>query len=110
MNQLQSSAVDTSTLHKMLLAVSFHCEYRNRLNIVTFNMRIYIYILKTFIRIKEYRDYRKTRKITHDYSNNINYIGTNMRNKILHPGIFSTILHKFMRIKKPVLSIYENIT
>ena len=93
MNQLQSSAVDTSKLHKMLLAVSFHCVYRNSLNRVICNMRIYI--LSNFIRIKEYREYRKTRKITHDYNNNINSIDTNTGNKILHPRIFSSWLIKY---------------
>ena len=29
MNQLQSKAADTSTLCKILLAVSFHCVYSN---------------------------------------------------------------------------------
>ena len=41
MNQLQSIAADTLTLYKMLVAVSFHCVYRNTLNAVILNMRIY---------------------------------------------------------------------
>ena len=54
-----------------------------------------IYILNSFIHIKEYCDYRKTRKITHDYSNNIESIDTNTGNKILHPRIFSSWLIKY---------------
>ena len=45
--------------------------------------------------INEYRDYRKTRRMTHDYSNNIIFIGTNTRNKILHPRILFSWLIKY---------------
>ena len=55
----------------MLLAVFFHCAYKNSLNVVLLNIRIYL--SNSFIHIKEYRDYRKTRKITYDQGNNINY-------------------------------------
>ena len=76
-----------STLYKMLIAISYRCVYRNSLNVAILNMSI---CLSNFIHIKEYRDYGKIRKTTHDHGNNINSIGTHMRNKILQCRIFSS--------------------
>ena len=45
MNQLRSRAAGTSilyTLYKILFGVSFHYVYRNSLNAVSLNIRIYL--------------------------------------------------------------------
>ena len=70
----------------MLLALSVYCVYRNSLNQGILHMRIYL--SNGFLHIKEYRDYGKTRKITHNHGNNINSIGTHMRKEILQACIF----------------------
>ena len=79
MHQLQSKAADMSTLYKMLVAVFFHCAYRNSLNEGILNK---IYLPNNFIHIKGYRDYKKRKILAHNYGNNINSIGTHVRNKI----------------------------
>ena len=50
MNQLQYRAADMSTLHKILLTVSFHCVYRNSLNAA---ILIWDYVYQTDIFISK---------------------------------------------------------
>ena len=40
MNQLQSRAADTAALYKILLAVSYHCVHRSKLNENILNIQV----------------------------------------------------------------------
>ena len=66
MNQLQSRAADCRLVKMLLRQIYVRIDLSSSL----------IHI------IKEYRDYGKTRRITHDHGNNINSIGAHVRNKI----------------------------